>query len=120
MSTWMVISIWRRGCRSIDYPCKALSTTLRTEGGDPMACFQLAELLVHESRTIYDGNINIPGFSSIPKALYWARKSVAESGLYVKGPGFEHSKEFIRNLEAKVQTCCAECDKDAKLMCCVR
>jgi len=93
---------------------------LSAEGGDPMACFQLAELLVHESRTIYDGNIDIPGFSSIPKALYWARKSVAESGLYVKGPGLEHSKEFIRKLEAKAQNCCAECGEDGKLMCCVR
>ena len=90
------------------------------DGGNSMAYFQLAELLIHESKSIYDGNRSIPGFSPIPKALYWARKSVAESGLYVKGPGFEHSKEFIRKLEAKVQSCCAECDKDGKLMCCVR
>ena len=110
---------------------------LSADGEHPMAYFQLAEVLITESLATYDNLINIPGFSQLPKALYWARKSVAENdkkGIHSR-TGITESKAFVKRLEAKVPNRCAECNKGKsmqqfgeitilnngpKLMCCVR
>jgi len=109
---------------------------LSSDGGHSMAYFQLAELLINDGLAVYDGNISIPGFSPIPRALYWARKSVAEDekeGMYVR-KGTTAVKEFIQKLEVIVQKSCTNLDKGnsmqqfgevtllskVKLMCCGR
>ena len=55
--------------------------SIAVERGDPFAYFQLAQLGVIMGKMHYDGNIFIPGFSPVPKALNWARKAFSEDGL---------------------------------------
>ena len=73
----------------------------------------------------YHGNIFIPGFSPVPKALNWARKAFSEDGLIKDDKqATEEPRAFVAELEMQVKKCCANCNKLSgkknKLMGCVR
>lgn len=104
---------------------------IAADGGDPTAYFQLAEVLVKVANLVYDDNLFIPGYSPIPKALYWARKVLAETDLQIQNASGEKStRMFIDQLETAVKSRCANCNRGNKetllvkiivpLSCCVR
>ena len=103
---------------------------LAVDRSHTFAYFQLAQELINENRLVYDGSVDgnttVPGFCPIPKALYLARKALAEEGLFQNKHAYESTRNFIEHLEAKVKHSCANCNKAAwklknkKLMCCAR
>lgn len=106
---------------------------IAANNGDPFAYFQLAQALIHESQSIYDGNLFIPGFSPVPKALYWARKAFDEKNVKVfisDQQAIAPLRQFTQQLESEVKRCCANCNRGTKetkiiklvvpLSCCVR
>ena len=104
---------------------------MAADNGDPFAYFPLAEVLVTISRLAYDGNLYIPGFSPVPKALYWLRKAFAEKDLFLKDKqATEPITKFAQDLESEVKKRCANCYMGSKetniiklvvpLSCCVR
>ena len=99
--------------------------SIAVEREDPFAHFQLAHVNVIMSKLHYDGNIFIPGFSPVPKALNWARKAFSEEGLFLDDKqATEGPRAFVAELEMEVKKCCANCNKlsgkNNKLMGCVR
>lgn len=99
--------------------------SIAVEREDPFAYYQWAQLSVIMSKMHYDGNIFIPGFSPVPKALNWARKAFSEDGLIKDDKqATEEPRAFVAELEMQVKKCCANCNKLSgkknKLMGCVR
>lgn len=99
--------------------------SIAVERGDPFAYFQLGQISVIMGKMHYDGNIFIPGFSPVPKALNWARKAFSEDGLIKDDKqATEEPRAFVAELEMEVKKCCANCKKlsgkNNKLMGCVR
>ena len=102
---------------------------IAADGGDATAYLQLAELLVTVANLVYDNNLFIPGFSPVPKALYWARKTLDEHDLQ-NATGEKSTKMFIEQLETAAKSSCANCNRGNKetllvkwivpLSCCVR
>jgi len=98
---------------------------MAADNGDSFAYFSLAQVLITVGNLVYDGNVYIPGFSPVPKALYWARKAFAEKDLFLKDEkAMEEPRRFTEKLEAEAKQHCANCNGcpngKNKLMGCVR
>ena len=97
------------------------------DGGHYRAFFYLAKTLIDLGKLQYDSNIFIPGYSPVPKALYWYRESLEHAIIEGEEGILPLVRTHLKELEASVQDHCANCDKKAnalpkgdKLKCCVR
>lgn len=68
--------------------------------GDPLAQHKFSELLYDISNNLY-GSYDLPGFSPLPKMMYWAKKS-ASRGCY-------NGEEFLSMIKETVSTECMGC-----------
>ena len=72
------------------------------------AYYPLAMTLSQLNEIQYKGMGSIPGHSSTPTVLYWARKAVGDRDVN------NRAKQLVGELEGLGKTHCANCEKDAK------
>jgi len=87
--------------------------------GDGTSFFNFARTLYELGQCQYEGVMDIPGHSCIPRVLFWARKAHAASNEYR-----EVAAELIDTLEKDAMSRCANCKKchvaNEKFKTCVR
>eukprot|EP00985_Skeletonema_marinoi_P023272 scaffold15391_cov99-Skeletonema_marinoi.AAC.1 len=80
------------------------------EEGNPRAAFNLSISLYHLVDERFEGIIEIPGYSPIPKSLFWARIAMKKGSTETAGI----ATNLISILENDAKSHCANCRKEAE------